>query len=98
MRHAVQAANLRIHELVSHNPEYRSMETTLSALVIAGAQAYIAHIGDTRIYHWRNGSVRQLTSDHSEAAELVPEGVICLTSALAFHGLTDTIPRAFGRP
>lgn len=71
LRQGVQAANLRIHELTHHNPEYRSMETTLSALVLAGAQAYVAHIGDTRIYHWRAGKLIQLTSDHSEAAELV---------------------------
>ena len=71
LRHAVQAANLRIHELTQRHPEYRSMETTLSALVLAGAQAYIAHVGDTRIYHWRHGRLSQLTSDHSEAAELV---------------------------
>src|SRR5438105_4993595 len=70
LRQAVQAANLRIHELTHRHPEYRSMETTLSALVVAGAQGYIAHIGDTRIYHWREGRLSQLTSDHSEAAEL----------------------------
>lgn len=36
----------------------------------------------------------ELDAHHSlaEAAKLVPKGVICLTSALAFHGLTDTIP------
>jgi PPM family protein phosphatase len=71
LRQALQAANMRIHELTHRNPEYRSMETTLSALVIAGPQAYIAHIGDTRVYHWRQGRLNQLTSDHSEAAELV---------------------------
>jgi|SRR5579859_1048824 len=71
LRQAVQAANLRIHELTHRHPEYRSMETTLSALVVAGAQGYIAHIGDTRVYHWRAGRLHQLTSDHSEAAELV---------------------------
>src|SRR5579859_2329772 len=71
LRQAVQAANLRIHELTHRHPEYRSMETTLSALVVAGAQGYIAHIGDTRLYHWRAGRLHQLTSDHSEAAELV---------------------------
>jgi serine/threonine protein phosphatase PrpC len=71
LRQAVQAANLRIHELTHRHPEYRSMETTLSALVVAGALAYVAHIGDTRVYHWRNGRLNQLTSDHSEAAELV---------------------------
>jgi len=70
LRQAVQAANLRIHELTHRHPEYRSMETTLSALVVAGAQGYIAHIGDTRVYHWREGRLSQLTSDHSEAAEL----------------------------
>jgi PPM family protein phosphatase len=47
------------------------METTLSAIVLAGTQAYVAHIGDTRVYHWRDGHLAQLTSDHSEAAELV---------------------------
>ena len=71
LRQAVQAANLRIHELTHRHPEYRSMETTLSAVAVAGSQAYIAHIGDTRIYHWREGKLTQLTSDHSEAAELV---------------------------
>ena len=71
LRQAVQAANLRIHELTHRHPEYRSMETTLSAIAIAGVQAYVAHIGDTRIYHWREGRLTQLTSDHSEAAELV---------------------------
>jgi protein phosphatase len=71
LRQAVQAANLRIHELTHRNPEYRSMETTLSALAIAGSQAYVAHVGDTRVYLWRAGRLTQLTSDHSEAAELV---------------------------
>src|ERR1700730_2176504 len=71
LRQAVQAANMRIHELTHRNPEYRSMETTLSALAIAGSQAYIAHLGDARVYHWRAGRLSQLTADHSEAAELV---------------------------
>ena len=71
LRQAVQAANLRIHDLAQRNPEYRSMETTLTALAVAGAHAYIAHIGDCRVYLWRDGRLSQLTSDHSEAAELV---------------------------
>jgi len=76
LKHAVQAANLRIHELTHRNPQYQSMETTLSAIVIAGAQAYVAHVGDTRVYHWRAGQLTQLTSDHSEAAELARLRVI----------------------
>jgi protein phosphatase len=71
LRQAVQAANLKVHNLAHKHPEYAAMETTLTAVALAGAQAYIAHIGDCRVYHWRQGRLSQLTSDHSEAAELV---------------------------
>ena len=71
LRQAVQAANLRIHNLAQRNSNYRSMETTLTAVVLAGSHTYVAHIGDCRVYLWREGKLSQLTSDHSEAAELV---------------------------
>lgn len=71
LRQAVQAANLRIHALAQRNADYRSMETTLTALAIAGDQAYIAHVGDSRAYLLRGGALTQLTADHSEVADLV---------------------------
>jgi serine/threonine protein phosphatase PrpC len=71
LRQAVQAANLKVHNLAHKHAEYASMETTLTAVALAGAHAYIAHIGDCRVYHWREGRLAQLTSDHSEAAGLV---------------------------
>ncbi len=95
LRQAVQAANLRIHELVHQHPEYRSMETTLSAVAIAGAQAYVAHIGDTRIYHWRAGSLTQLTSDHSEAAELVRMRIL-KPERVRDHPGRNTLTRTLG--
>lgn len=42
----------------------RGMVTTLSALVIKSATAYLFHVGDTRIYRWRDGQLEQLTRDH----------------------------------
>jgi protein phosphatase len=95
LRQAVQAANLRIHELTHLHPEYRSMETTLSAVAIAGAQAYIAHIGDTRIYHWRAGGLTQLTSDHSEAAELVRMRIL-KPERVRDHPGRNTLTRTLG--
>jgi protein phosphatase len=95
LRQAVQAANLRIHELVHLHPEYRSMETTLSAVAIAGAQAYVAHIGDTRIYHWRAGVLSQLTSDHSEAAELVRMKIL-KPDRVRDHPGRNTLTRTLG--
>ena len=71
LQHAVQVANLRVHAVARQNSSYRSMQTTLSSLVLAGASAYIAHVGDSRIYLIRAGTLTQLTNDHSEAAELV---------------------------
>ena len=95
LRQAVQAANLRIHELTTQHPEYRSMETTLSAIAIAGAQAYVAHVGDTRIYHWRNGTLTQLTSDHSEAAELVRMRIL-KPERVRDHPGRNTLTRTLG--
>jgi protein phosphatase len=95
LRQAVQAANLRIHELTAQHPEYRSMETTLSAVAIAGAQAYVAHVGDTRIYHWRDGSLTQLTADHSEAAELVRMRIL-KPERVRDHPGRNTLTRTLG--
>lgn len=71
LRQAVQAANLRVHNLAQRNPEYRSMGTTLTSIALVRSTAYVAHVGDSRAYHWRDGRLRLLTNDHSEAAELV---------------------------
>jgi len=95
LKQAVQAANLRIHELTHRHPEYRSMETTLSAIAIAGAQAYIAHLGDTRVYHWRDGLMKQLTSDHSEAAELVRMRIL-KPEKVRDHPGRNTLTRTLG--
>src|ERR1051325_4054169 len=95
LRQAVQAANLRIHELTHRHPEYRSMETTLTAIAIAGAQAYVAHVGDTRVYHWRAGRLVQLTTDHSEAAELVRMRIL-KPERVRDHPGRNTLTRTLG--
>jgi protein phosphatase len=71
LRQAVQVANLRVHDLAHRHAEYRSMGTTLTTMALVGDCAYLAHVGDSRAYHWRGGQLKLLTSDHSEAAELV---------------------------
>lgn len=72
LRLAAEAANRRVYALAqTPSPELNGMQTTLTALVVAGRQAYIAHAGDTRLYRLRGGTLTQLTADHSEAAELL---------------------------
>jgi protein phosphatase len=95
LHHAFQAANLRIHALAQRNPEYRTMETTLTALVIWGACAYVAHVGDSRVYHWRDGRLVQLTTDHSEAAELARMRVV-RPEQLRDHPRRNVLTRTMG--
>ncbi|MFN0302738.1 MAG: PP2C family protein-serine/threonine phosphatase [Burkholderiales bacterium] len=47
-----------------HNEDFVGMATTLTALVLRGRRAVFAHIGDTRAYRLRNGTLQRLTVDH----------------------------------
>jgi PPM family protein phosphatase len=64
---AVVAANGRIHQ--PNRPRRRRMGTTLTVVALADWTAYIAHVGDTRAYLFRDGKLARLTSDHTLAAE-----------------------------
>ena len=50
------------------------MGTTCTAVVLRGADAYLAHVGDSRAYLIQDGRIRQLTRDHSLVAQLVRDG------------------------
>jgi serine/threonine protein phosphatase PrpC len=95
LHHAVRVANLRVHDASQRNPDYRSMQTTLTCLVLAGSSAYVAHVGDSRAYHWREGTLTQLTEDHSEAAELVRLR-LASPASLADHPRRNVLTRTLG--
>jgi len=60
-----------------------NMGTTLSLALIDGTTAHIANVGDSRVYWIENGSITQITEDHSLVAKLVSTGK--LTKAEARH-------------
>ncbi|MHB8630626.1 MAG: PP2C family protein-serine/threonine phosphatase [Candidatus Limnocylindria bacterium] len=94
LQRAVQAANLRIYQLAQRDSDLWRMATTLVAVAITDSHAYIAHVGDSRVYHWRAGTLTLLTSDHSEAAELFRRGFVRrerLSDHPARHALTRTL-------
>ncbi len=74
IEHAVQRACSKIHEEASADPAKRGMGTTLSTLLVAGNQGFIAHVGDSRIYLSRGGRVQQVTEDHTVYNELIKRG------------------------
>lgn len=95
LQRAVQAANLRIYQLALSDSDLRTMATTLVALAVTDAQAYIAHVGDSRVYHWRDGRLSLLTNDHSEAAELARLGFI-RRERLRDHPARNALTRTLG--
>lgn len=76
-------------------PETRGMGTTLTAAVIAGGILAIGHVGDSRAYLFREGSIQQLTQDHSWVAEQMAKGLITSKEA-KIHGARNIITRALG--
>jgi CRP-like cAMP-binding protein len=54
--------------------EKRGMGTTLSALLILASKGFVAHVGDSRIYLARAGTVQQITEDHTVYNELIRRG------------------------
>ena len=78
---AVHLANTNIFKSAEEHPEQHGMGATLTAAWIDGAKVSIAHVGDSRAYLLRNGSLLQLTQDHSLVAEQVRRGILTAAEA-----------------
>jgi serine/threonine protein phosphatase PrpC len=76
LSNAVHLANKNIHESAEQNPEQHGMGATVTAMWIDDAKLSLAHVGDSRAYLLRSGSLQQLTSDHSLVAEQVRRGIL----------------------
>lgn len=96
MRTALEQANASVFEESDVNPALSGMGTTCSAMVVYGDWAYIAQVGDSRVYLLRErAGIHQLTHDHSLVAEQVRSGLISEEEART-HTLKNLITRAVG--
>jgi len=92
---AVDSANREIFAAAESKPELSGMGTTFVGLLFGGDQLALAHVGDSRAYLLRGGSLRALTEDHSIVAELVRRGEISEVDALS-HPHRHVLTRALG--
>ncbi len=76
LEHAVNTASDRVHTEGLADTAKRGMGTTISVLLVLGSHAFVAHVGDSRIYMLRAGAVSQVTEDHTLARELVRMGMV----------------------
>jgi len=93
----ITEANRRIWERSLTDPETAGMGTTVTAALVDAAAGSIAigHVGDSRAYLLRGGSIEQLTTDHSLVAELVQSGILTPEEAER-HPQRSAITRALG--
>jgi protein phosphatase len=61
----IREANARVRDAAAEDAGRRGMGTTVVVLWIVGRRAHLAHVGDSRAYRYRDGSLTQLTRDHS---------------------------------
>jgi len=95
MKETVMCAHERIVAHAKENPACEGMGTTLSVMWRGGHYMYIAHVGDSRIYRFRNGELEQITQDHSLVEELVRARIITREEART-HPRRNIITRALG--
>jgi PPM family protein phosphatase len=96
VRELVQEANRRVHERASNDPSTSGMGTTMTvALVEPTGDITFGHVGDSRGYVLRGGTLEQLTDDHSLVAELVRRGELSARDA-EIHPQRSVITRALG--
>jgi protein phosphatase len=89
------AANRRIYDLAQEDSSHAGMGTTFTAAMLAGNEIAVGHVGDSRLYRYRDGELERLTHDHSLVEEFVRQGKLTPEEA-EVHPQRSIITRALG--
>lgn len=92
---AVKSANRAVYEQSQVSPDFAGMGTTLVAVFLQGASAYIVNVGDSRCYYVAENRIMQITEDHSVVGLMVARGQITEEEARV-HPNKNLITRAVG--
>jgi len=95
LKTAIRFANKKVIDATREKSEYEGMATTVAAVLVDGDSANVAHVGDSRVYLVRDGSLTLLTSDHSWVNEQIQSGIISAEQARS-HPLRNVVTRALG--
>jgi protein phosphatase len=90
---AFHTANQRLNDAVAADHALKGMATTAVAVLVSGNDATVAHVGDSRVYLWRDEALRRLTQDHSWVGEQVRAGMLTDADAQR-HPWRNVVTRA----
>lgn len=93
---AVNRASSRVHAEAVKDPTKRGMGTTLVSTLVAGNQAFITYVGDSRVYMLRGGVIQQITEDHNVYNELIKKKKIPKEKAELLAAKKNAVTRAVG--
>ena len=96
LERAILKASAALYALAGADPGKRGMGTTVVALLVAGKKAVVGHVGDSRVYLYRNGRAHQLTEDHTFLQEQIKRGLITREQAASSGENRNVITRAVG--
>jgi PPM family protein phosphatase len=94
---AVHQADQAIVDAAADRPDLQGMGTTLTVAYAVDARLFVLHVGDSRAYLFREGTLRQLTDDHTLVSDMVRRGELTLEQS-SQHRLRHVITNVVGGP
>ncbi len=95
LEQAIQTTGREIYAQAQRNPHLEGMGTTCAALVVIPPYAWVAWVGDSRVYLVRGGKLAQVTEDHSVVQEMVRKGLLTQDEA-DHHDDRNLVTRSLG--
>ena len=95
LQELINSINFRILDEAEENPSLAGMGTTLTLAWFHGKTLTLAHVGDSRLYRFRNNTLEQLSEDQSPVGKLLREGRITIEEAHN-HPSRNVIDQAVG--
>ena len=92
---AIRIADEEIIRCSKRRGDSLPMGTTVVAARVNGARFEVAWVGDSRVYLWREGSLTQISQDHSYVQELIAQGAISVDQARS-HPHRNVVTQALG--
>jgi protein phosphatase len=90
-----KGANRKIWEMAQSDSRHAGMGTTLTAAMVDGRTVAVGHVGDSRLYMYRDGKLERMTRDHSLVEEFMRQGRLTPEQAEK-HPQRSVITRALG--
>ncbi|MDD8049345.1 MAG: Stp1/IreP family PP2C-type Ser/Thr phosphatase [Thomasclavelia sp.] len=95
LHETITECNNIIQRMASNSPETKGMGTTVAITIVDKSNAYISHVGDSRVYMYNSRTFKQVTEDHTLVNELVQRGAITKEAAKT-HAQKNVLTQAVG--